>query len=140
MTSFDKPIKWAHFPADAKALLRSARIRPKEHQCFVNASQTVMRSSVPGLRYAEGWVRQRGSDQVFAHAWVVMNGKDIDVTLPELPQIFTRRTFSARRVAQVFLRRGTWGFITPELVPSRTIYPPVGWWPRTKLEREGAYE
>src|SRR5262245_41897151 len=102
----DKLVKFGSLTEDARDLIRSARIRPAEHQCFANAARVVI--NLTGLRYAEGWVSTDGGKTIFAHAWVVRGEQEIDVTLPELPLVFTRRTFSSEEVLKAFLNRRGW--------------------------------
>jgi len=133
-------VRWKTLSEGARRLLRLARVRPIKQECFANAARVVCRINLPGVRYAEGWVHIRGEERMFAHAWIVEDGVPVDVTLPELPQVFTCRKFNARAIATALLRRGGgWGApITPELVQARYLYPPCGWWPRTVLERQQA--
>jgi len=129
-------IKLSSLSERAREIIRSAAFRPRQNLCFANAGKAV--TKLDGLQYAEGWVSGDGGNTIFAHAWVVVDGQEIDLTLPILPLIFTRRTFTAKRYVKA-LKRGFYGFITPELVPGRSIYPPADWWPRNVLEVNGAY-
>ena len=109
-TSFDRqrqwysqgwfPAKWKHHPELFKRVYQQRRWRPTGKQCYRNAQRLVIdvvalarlnSEPVPDIQYAEGVVI---SLIPFCHAWVQLDGVDVEVTLDEPPAILSSHLYS----------------------------------------------
>ena len=110
-----RPAKRAHLPARVKQLLREARVCPMQGRAFANVGRTVLHSNQPSLLYAEGYVRPLKKNYAIAHAWLVLNGQDVEITLPQPPEILSRKTYSAQEMGAALAPRGLWCPIDKEM-------------------------
>lgn len=75
-------VRWGHLPRPIKDAIRRAGFRPRCKECFTNCQRVVLFGDLPAAEYYEGIVRI-GSGTLIAHAWLVVEGAIVDITLTD---------------------------------------------------------
>jgi hypothetical protein len=110
------PVPLAHHPEEVRRVIRMIGFRPMMKECFRNSQQFIisceMRGLLPGLEYREGLIQ---SIIPIEHAWLWLDGRDLDLTLD-------RRNFTYKILSSTKYKVSE---IRAHLIKSRN-YSPVG--------------
>ena len=115
------PLPTAHHPKEIREALRVASIRPMMKECFRNSQRFIIGAGLGDrLIYVEGTTGDFGNH----HAWLLFDGKILDLTLDEETHDYhPELTATVKEVARHFLSQN--GYCPMGMIVHSELDPPV---------------